>query len=69
MITNKVVPNLNMFIPNVKYRVFGEVYGANVVAFYRDNSKINTIITEMLFNSNNLHVITTCDNISYLNCG
>lgn len=45
MISNEKVPNFNMFRPRVKYLIFREIYGNSVVAFYRDSTKINYVIT------------------------
>lgn len=54
MISNKVVPSINMLSPRVKYQIFYEFYGASVVTSYWDNSKFYTIVTEMLFHPNEL---------------
>lgn len=69
MIPNKVAPNIYEFIPRVNYRVFDEVYGASVVAFYRDNSKIKSVITKLLFNLDKMHAITTHNNVLCLGFG
>lgn len=69
IIPNKVVSNLNVFSLRVKYWVFGEVYGASVITFYQDNSKINIVIIEFLFHPYNTHIKTTHNNIFRLICG
>lgn len=68
MIPNKLVRKLNVFIARVNYRGFSEVYGANVVASYLDNSKINTVVTEFLFHPNNPRVIANHRNVFCLSC-
>lgn len=49
------------------YWVFGEVYGTSVIASYWDNSKINTVIPELMFHPDNLHATSIQENILYLN--
>lgn len=69
MIPNKMVSNLNVFCPGVKYWVLREVYGASVIIFYQDGTKINSVITSLVFHLDILCTTTTCINELYLICG
>lgn len=69
LISNEMVHNLNVFLPRVKYQIFCEVYGASAVSFYQNSSKINSLITYMVFHPNNLCATTTHNNIFFLSYG
>lgn len=68
MIPSKLVPSLNAFIPRMNYHIFGEVCGGSVIAYYMDNSKINIVITHLMFHLNNLQITATRNNIFHLSC-
>lgn len=68
-IPNKMVSNLNVFFPGVKYWVLCEVYGASVIIFYQDGTKINSVITSLVFHLDILCTTATCINELYLICG
>lgn len=68
-IHNEVVLNLNFFKQGVKYHIFGKVYDTSVVTSYQDKSKINIVITDLLFHLDNMWVKTTHNNILCLTYG
>lgn len=69
VIPNETVPNHNVFRPRNKYRIFGEVCGDSVIAFYHDNFEINSVITQMLFHPANLHTKVTHNDVFDFNYG
>lgn len=61
-----MVLNFNVFLPRVKYQILSKFYGASIVAVNCDSSKINSIITQMLFYLNYMCTTTTSN---YFSCG
>lgn len=68
-IHNEVFLNLNFLKMRVKYQIFSKVYDTSVVTSYQDKSKINIVITDLLFHPDNMWVKTTHNNILCLTYG
>lgn len=64
MVSDKVVSNFNVFSSRVNYQVFCDFFCVSVVPSYWDNSKIYTVVTDLLFHPNKLSATSTRNNVS-----
>ena len=62
-ITNEVITNLDVFRFRVLNRVFGYRYGNKVINMNRSGKKLQTVVSHLLLNPENLWAATRSNNV------